>query len=502
MEEKNLYYKSTRGDKKRVLSAEAIIKGIADDGGLFVPETIPRLNKDLYKLKSIDYKELSFLIMKNFFTDYRQDELKDCINQAYDKKFDTKIIAPLNKKTGVYFLELYHGPTLAFKDMALSILPHLLKKAAQKLNLNQEIVILTATSGDTGKAALQGFANVEGAKIIVFFPYRGVSKIQERQMLTQEGTNTYAIGLKGNFDDAQRGVKEIFEDLVFNKKIEEKNYIFSSANSINIGRLIPQIVYYFYAYLNMLGGGEIKNGEKINIVVPTGNFGDILAAYYAKEMGLPVNKLICASNENRVLADFFKTGVYDKRRKLVMTISPSMDILVSSNLERLLWTISEREVQVVKELMNSLKEKGCYRIDSEMKKRLKDFYGGFVSQEESRQCIKEIFEKSKYLIDPHTAVAYAVYKKYIKETGDETKAIIVATASPFKFTKSVMVSIDSRFKKYDDFELIEKMSDLAQVPIPPGIRDIGKRPIRHKMVCEKEEMRTKIAEILTHRKEK
>jgi threonine synthase len=496
MQGKNLYYKSTRGDKKRVLSAEAIIKGIADDGGLFVPETIPQASKDLYKLKNTDYKELAFLIMKEFLTDYSQDELKDCINKAYDNKFDTEIIAPLSKKTGVYFLELYHGPTLAFKDMALSILPHLLKKAVQKLNLNQEIVILTATSGDTGKAALQGFANVEGTKIIVFFPYKGVSKIQERQMLTQEGVNTYVIGIKGNFDDAQRGVKEIFEDSAFNKKIGEKNYIFSSANSINIGRLIPQIVYYFYAYLNMLGEGEIKNGEKINIVVPTGNFGDILAAYYAKEMGLPVNKLICASNENRVLVDFFKTGVYDKRRKLFMTISPSMDILVSSNLERLLWAIGERDAKKVKRLMNSLKKKGYYRIDYETEEKLKDFYGGFALQEESRQCIKEVFEKSKYLIDPHTAVAYTVYKKYKKETGDKTKTVIVATASPFKFTKSVMESIDSRYKKFDDFELIEKMSDLAQVPIPSGIRHIEKKSIRHKMVCEKEEMRAKIAEIL------
>ena len=496
MQKNNLYYQSTRGNKKRALSAEAIIKGIADDGGLFVPKTIPRIDKDIYRLKSTDYKELAFLIMKKFFTDYRQDELKDCINKAYDNKFDTEIIAPLSKKMGVYFLELYHGPTLAFKDMALSILPHLLKKAAQKLNLSQKIAILTATSGDTGKAALQGFADVEGTKIIVFFPHKGVSEIQERQMLTQEGANTYVIGIKGNFDDAQRGVKEIFEDPVFNKKMGEKNYIFSSANSINIGRLIPQIVYYFYAYLKMLGEGEIKNGEKINITVPTGNFGDILAAYYAKEMGLPVNKLICASNENKVLPDFFETGIYDKRRELIMTISPSMDILVSSNLERLLWTISEREAQKVKELMNSLKEKGYYRIDSERKKKLKDFYGGFIPQEESRQCIKKIFEKSKYLIDPHTAVAYAVYKNYIKETGDKTKTIIVATASPFKFTKSVMESIDSQYEKSDDFELIEKMSDLTRIPIPPGIRDIEKKPIRHKMVCEKEEMRAKIAEIL------
>ncbi len=496
MQANNLYYQSTRGDKKRILSAEATIKGIADDGGLFVPETIPQINKGLYRFRSTDYKKLAFVIMKEFFTDYRQDELKDCINRAYDDKFDTDMIAPLSKKMGVYFLELYHGPTLAFKDIALSLLPHLLKKAALKLNMRQEIVILTATSGDTGKAALRGFAKVEGTKIIVFFPYKGVSKIQERQMLTQEGENTFVIGIRGNFDDAQRGVKEIFEDRVFNKKIGEKNYIFSSANSINIGRLIPQIVYYFYAYLNMLGEGEIKEGEKINIVVPTGNFGDILAAYYAKEMGLPVNKLICASNENKVLADFFETGVYDKRRKLLRTISPSMDILISSNLERLLWVISEREAQRVRGLMNSLKEKGYYRINSKMKRKLKDFYGGFAPQEESRQNIKEIFEESKYLIDPHTAVAYAVYKKYIQETGDKTKTVIVATASPFKFTKSVMESIDNRHKKSDDFELIKKMSDLAQIPIPPGIRDIEKKPIRHKTLCEKEEMRAKIAEIL------
>ena len=496
MQKNNLYYQSTRGEEERFLSAEAIIKGIAQGGGLFVPEAMPQVKKDFYSFKKADYKELAFLIMKKFFTDYAQDELKDSINQAYDHKFDTEVIAPLSKKMGAYFLELYHGPTLAFKDMALSLLPHLLKTAAQKLNLNQEIVILTATSGDTGKAALQGFANVEGTKIIVFFPYKGVSKIQERQMLTQEGANTYVIGIKGNFDDAQKGVKEIFEDPAFHQKIAEKNYLFSSANSINIGRLIPQIVYYFYAYLKMLGEDEIKEGEMINLAVPTGNFGDILAAYYAKEMGLPVNKLICASNENKVLADFFETGVYDKRRKLVPTISPSMDILVSSNLERLLWSASGRETQKVRELVNSLKEKGYYRIDSGMKKKLKDFYGGYASQDKSRQYIKEMFGKSKYLIDPHTAVAYAVYKEYIKASGDKSKTIIVATASPFKFTKSVMESIDSRYRKFDDFELIEKMSDLAQIPIPPGIKDIGKKPIRHKTVCEKEEMKTKIAEIL------
>jgi len=502
MQENNLHYKSTRGDKKRVLSAEAIIKGIADDGGLFVPETIPRVDKDIYKLKSINYKELAFLIMRRFFTDYHQDELKDCINRAYNNKFDTEIIAPLSKKMGAYFLELYHGPTLAFKDMALSLLPHLLKKAAQKLNIKQEIVILTATSGDTGKAALEGFADVPGTKIIVFFPQEGVSEIQKRQMLTQKGKNTYVIGIRGNFDDAQRGVKEIFEDPIFNEKMEEKNYIFSSANSINIGRLIPQIVYYFYAYLSMLESGETKVGEKINIAVPTGNFGNILAAYYAKSMGLPLHKLICASNENKVLANFLATGFYDKRRELVRTISPSMDILVSSNLERLLWDISEGKTEQVSELMNSLDKEGFYQITPDMKNKLEGFSGGFAREKEARYSIKEVFQESGYLIDPHTAVGYVVYKKYANETKDKTKTVIVATASPFKFTKSVMESIDSRYKKFDDFELIEKISDLAQIPIPPGIRGIKKKPIRHKIVCEKEEMRAKIAEILTYRKEK
>ncbi|NQT66471.1 MAG: threonine synthase, partial [Actinobacteria bacterium] len=343
-----LFYRSTRGTDNRIESSRAIVRGIATDGGLYVPEAVPQIDLPLDSLSRMDYGELALYIMSKFLTDFKEEELKYCIMKAYDKKFDSPQIAPLVEKGGAFFLELFHGPTLAFKDMALSILPYLLKIAADKNSIDKEIVILTATSGDTGKAALEGFTGVEGTKIIVFYPKDGVSKIQERHMTTQAGDNTYAVAIEGNFDDAQRGVKEIFEDPVFNKKMGEKNYIFSSANSINIGRLIPQIVYYFYAYLKMLGEGEIKNGEKINITVPTGNFGDILAAYYAKEMGLPVNKLICASNENKVLADFFETGVYDKRRELIMTISPSMDILVSSNLERLLWAISEREAQKLK----------------------------------------------------------------------------------------------------------------------------------------------------------
>ena len=496
MREDNLYYISTRSAEKKFISASAIVKGIADDGGLFVPETIPLLNMNLNKLKNFDYKELAFFVMKDFFNDYHEQELKYCINQAYDDKFDTPLIAPIFSKMGAYFLELYHGPTLAFKDMALSILPHLLIKAVQKLNLKQEIVILTATSGDTGKAALEGFVGVQGTKIIVFFPQKGVSEIQKRQMLTQEGENVNVIAIKGNFDDVQRGVKKIFEDSDFNKRMNEKNYLFSSANSINIGRLIPQIVYYFYAYLQLYKAGEIKNNEKINIVVPTGNFGNILAAYTAKEMGLPINKLICASNENKVLTDFFNTGIYDRRRELVATISPSMDILISSNLERLLWIINDKENKMVKTLMNSLNEKGYYKINSEAKKKLHCFYGEFASQDESRQRIKEVFEESKYLLDPHTAVGYAVYKKYINETRDRTKTVIAATASPFKFTKSVMESLDNRYKEFNDFELVDKMSDLAQIPIPPTIRNIEKKSIRHKMIWGKEEIGVRLAEIL------
>ncbi len=502
MKENHLYYQSTRGDNQKVvLSAEAIIQGMAKDGGLFVPVNIPRLilNQDFSKVKNIDYQTLAYLVMKEFFTDYQPEELIYSINQAYDSKFDSKAITPLCPKMGVYFLELFHGPTLAFKDLALSLLPHLLKKAVQKLGLpDKEIVILTATSGDTGKAALQAFANVEGTKIIVFFPHRGVSKIQERQMLTQEGENTLVIGLRGNFDDAQRGVKEIFEDPVFNKGMGEKGYLFSSANSINIGRLVPQVVYYFSAYGQMLSKGEIQKGEKINVVVPTGNFGNILAAFYAKEMGLPINRLICASNENKVLTDFFRSGVYDRRRELISTISPSMDILVSSNLERWLWSIHGKEAQKVKELMESLRNKGFYQItDTVAKQKLEDFYGEFASQEECRQSIKEVFEESKYLLDPHTAVAFTVYQKYRKETQDyKTKTVIAATASPFKFTKSVMESLDSRYQEFDDFALIKEMSDLIEVPVPVGIKDIEKRPIQHPLVCKKEEMKAEIAKFL------
>ncbi len=493
---KNIFYHSTRGNKEKKLSSEAIVYGIADDGGLFIPTEIPKIKMDYNQLKELDYNELAYRIMSKYLTDFSEAELKYCIEKAYNEKFDTNIIAPLEKKTGVYFLELFHGPTLAFKDMALSILPHLLQIALEKLNLNKEMVILTATSGDTGKAALEGFANVPGTKIIVFFPQEGVSEIQKRQMLTQKGENTHVIGISGNFDDAQRGVKEIFENQIFKDKVKKRNMILSSANSINIGRLVPQIVYYFYAYLKILKENDIKAGEKINIVVPTGNFGNILAAYYAREMGLPVNKLICASNDNRVLTDFFKSGIYDRRRELIMTISPSMDILISSNLERLLLIACHGKADQVNKILNDLSEKGFYKISPDMKKEFNGFYGEYAIQEEAIQCIREVFERSEYLMDPHTAVGHAVYKKYLSETKDRTKTVIVATASPFKFTKSVMGAIDEKYKKFDDFELIEKMADLLQNSIPMGIKDIKKKSILHKAVCNKGKMKEKLAEIL------
>ncbi|SHJ61119.1 threonine synthase [Paramaledivibacter caminithermalis] len=490
------FYKSTRSNDLTITSSEAIVKGLAHDGGLYVPIEFPVVEKSFEELMDMNYRELAFYIMKKYFTDFDDKELLECVNKAYDGKFEAEDIAPLVERKGVYFLELFHGPTLAFKDMALSILSHLLKTASKKLNITREIVILTATSGDTGKAALEGFADVDGIKIIVFFPEDGVSDIQKRQMITQKGKNTFVVGIEGNFDDAQRGVKEVFADKEFNEELDKKGYMFSSANSINIGRLIPQIVYYFSAYLNMLKEEKITKNERINIVVPTGNFGNILAAYYGKKMGLPVNKLICASNENNVLYDFINTGVYDIGREFKKTISPSMDILISSNLERLIYDLSGNDNDLVSDLMAKLKESGVYVISDEMKKGLKDFYGGYIDDDETCDTIKEVYEDSNYVIDTHTAVAYAVYKKYKKDTGDETKTIIASTASPFKFTRSVMKAIDANVEGYDDFKLIKEMSNITDMNIPKGIKDLEKREILHNRQCKNDEIKKVITDIL------
>ncbi len=491
-----IYYKSTRGNNKRVTASEAILKGIAEDGGLFVPSYIPDISLELEKLKNMEYKELAYFVMSKFLGDFTEEELKSCIEKAYNSKFDTEEIAPIKKVGDEFFLELFHGPTLAFKDMALTILPYLMKTSAKKQSLNEDIVILTATSGDTGKAALEGFANVEGTKIMVFFPQHGVSEVQRMQMITQKGDNTCVVGINGNFDDAQSAVKNIFSDREFNRKLKESGYVFSSANSINIGRLIPQIVYYFHGYFNILRKEEIKFGDRINVVVPTGNFGNILAAYYAKKMGLPINKLICASNDNKVICDFINTGIYNKNREFIVTLSPSMDILVSSNLERLLYIISGEDCDSVKTFMGSLNNEGSYEINETIKKNIEDFYGGFASESETLNSVNENFANQEYVIDTHTAVAHCVYKKYLKHTGDKTKTIIASTASPYKFTKYVMSAIDRKYEVVDDFQLIKELSAVSRTDIPNSIKNIESRPILHKTVCNKENIKETVSEFL------
>ncbi|MEY8000287.1 threonine synthase [Clostridium sp. Mt-5] len=494
---REIYYNSTRGLNENFTASEAILQGIAGDGGLFVPNNIPFINEEeLKECKHMNFKQLSLYISKKFFTDFDENELKKCIDMAYEHKFESEDIAPLNKEGNVFYLELFHGPTLAFKDIALCLLPHLMKAAAKKQNLRKDIVILTATSGDTGKAALEGFSDVEGTKVVVFFPEEGVSNIQKKQMITQTGTNVKVVGIKGNFDDAQREVKRIFNDVEFKKELEKKSYMFSSANSINIGRLIPQIVYYFHGYMELLRKGEIKFGEKINFAVPTGNFGNILAAYYSKKMGLPINRLLCASNENKVLYDFLNTGIYDAEREFLVTISPSMDILISSNLERLIYDISGRDAGIVKDLMDDLSKRGKYKISEHMKNEMKIFYGGFASDEETRQSIREVFNKYKYLMDTHTSVSYSVYKKYLRDTDDNTKTIIVSTASPFKFTRSVMGTLDDKYNSKDDFQLIEVMSKVAELKIPKPIEKLSKCKIQHSTVCEINQMESEVEKFL------
>ena len=491
-----LFYRSTRGTDNRIESSRAIVRGIATDGGLYVPEAVPQIDLSMGSLAQMDYTELALYIMSKFLTDFKEEELKYCIEKAYDKKFDDPRIAPLVEKGGAFFLELFHGPTLAFKDMALSILPYLLKIAADKNSIDKEIVILTATSGDTGKAALEGFTGVEGTKIIVFYPKDGVSKIQERQMTTQAGDNTYAVAIEGNFDDAQRGVKEIFSDREFNGILNKSGYILSSANSINIGRLVPQVVYYVYAYLNLRKSGKIKSNEVINIVVPTGNFGNILAAYYSKKMGLPVGKLICASNENNVLYDFINTGVYDRKRRLIVTSSPSMDILVSSNLERLLYDISGSNADIINNLIGDLDKKGEFKITGDMKDRMVDFYGGFATDKETFETIKYVFFKFNYLIDTHTAVGYNVYQKYIQVTGDRSKTVIASTASPFEFPGSVAKAIDEKYAGMDDFSLLEVISEISGLKVPEAVKGLERRKILHNTVCMETQMEDVITDIL------
>ena len=482
-------YRSTRGNGSTVTASNAILKGLSEDGGLFVPDQIPALEVPMEQLAQMSYQEVAYEVMSRFLTDFTEEELKKCIQSAYDQKFDTDVIAPLVKADGAYYLELFHGSTIAFKDMALSILPYLLTTAAKKNGVTNDIVILTATSGDTGKAAMAGFADVPGTKIIVFYPKDGVSPIQEKQMVTQKGDNTYVVAIRGNFDDAQTGVKKIFNDSEMKAELADAGYQFSSANSINIGRLVPQIVYYVYAYANLYKTGQIQPGEEINVVVPTGNFGNILAAYYAKNMGLPIKKLICASNDNKVLFDFFTTGTYDRNREFILTTSPSMDILISSNLERLIYRIAGADASKDQELMKALSEQGKYEITDKMRAQLHDFCGYYASEDETAKKIAKVYGDTGYVLDPHTAVASCAYEKYVADTKDETKTVIASTASPYKFTRSVMEAIDKeKYGSMSDFDLVDELNKISGVDVPNAIEEIRTAPVRHKTVCDAADM--------------
>lgn len=493
----NLVYHSTRNSEETATASEAILKGLTSDGGLFVPDSIPKLNVSLEDLTQMSYQEIAYAVMKEFLTDFTEEELKTCINNAYDSKFDTEEIAVTKKVDGAYYLELFHGATIAFKDMALSILPHLLVTSARKNNVKNEIVILTATSGDTGKAALAGFADVPGTKIIVFYPKSGVSPIQEKQMVTQKGDNTYVIGIKGNFDDAQTGVKKIFSNKELAKVMNDNGFQFSSANSINIGRLVPQVVYYVKAYADLLKQGALKAGEPMNVVVPTGNFGNILASYYAKQMGIPIGKFVCASNKNKVLFDFFETGKYDRNREFYVTTSPSMDILISSNLERMIYRIAGNDAKQCAKFMAALTKDGEYVITDAMKAELSEFFGAFGSEEETAVKIKEVYDKEGYVMDTHTAVAAVAYDKYKAATGDDkTPTVIASTASPYKFTRSVMDAIDPAYDAEDDFELVDELNKVSKTAIPKAIEEIRTAPVLHDTVCETAAMEDEVKKIL------
>lgn len=491
-----LSYQSTRGGENGLTASQAILKGLADDGGLFMPTFIPKLDVPLETLASMTYQETAYQVMKLFLNDFTEEELRFCVDRAYDTKFDTKEIVPFVKVDGAYYLELFHGATIAFKDMALSILPYLMTTAAKKNHVENEIVILTATSGDTGKAAMAGFADVPGTRIIVFYPKGGVSRVQELQMVTQKGDNTAVVAIHGNFDDAQTGVKKIFGDKEFAKKLAAKGFQLSSANSINIGRLVPQIVYYVYAYGKMVGNGEIQSGDEINVTVPTGNFGNILAAYFAKQMGAPIKTLICASNDNKVLYDFFRTGTYDRKREFMLTSSPSMDILISSNLERLIYLSAGSDAAVNKRLMDELGREGAYTVTDEMKEFMKDFCGGYATEEENAAEIRRLYKDTGYIIDTHTGVASCVYRNYVRETGDRTPAVIASTASPYKFSHSVMEAVSGNQEGRDEFAVIDELCQISGVAIPRAVEEIRNAQIRHKRESSVPDMEQTVAEIL------
>ncbi len=484
-------YLSTRGKDSCNSSAEAIIKGLASDRGLFVPENMPKLPFAIEEIKDKDYLSIAAAVLGAFFPDYTEEEIMNCVRSAYDEKFEDRSIAPLVKVGDVNILELFHGKTAAFKDMALSILPYLLTTAIKKLGEKDKVVILTATSGDTGKAALEGFADVDGTEILVFYPKEGVSQVQEKQMISQEGDNTHVFSIRGNFDNAQSGVKEIFNDEALKVRLGEKGIKLSSANSINIGRLVPQVAYYVWAYAQMIKNDEISLGEEVNVVVPTGNFGNILAAYYAKMMGIPFGKFICASNDNKVLTDFINTGEYNIDRDFYLTISPSMDILISSNLERLLYYILDNNGEEVAKLMTSLEKEKVYKLSDDSKAKLSEFFGGYADERSTKEVIGRVYGEKNYLLDTHTAVAYKVYEDYKKETGDSRATIIASTASPYKFSENVAKSIGLE-ECEDGFESLEKLSEATGVKVPKGLQGLRGKKILHDKTIDVEDMKNTV----------
>lgn len=495
-----MYYNSTRDNSCRVAAAQAISRGISSEGGLFVPEAFPQLSMDeLQGLVGKSYNEKAKAVLSKFLTDFSAEELANCVDCAYTaEKFDSGNISEIAKVgEQAYLLELWHGPTCAFKDMALQLLPHLLTVSAEKTVPGKEIVVLVATSGDTGKAALEGFKDVSGTKMLVFYPVHGVSNMQKLQMTTQEGGNVAVCAIEGNFDDAQSGVKKIFTDPDVLKELEKNGQMFSSANSINWGRLVPQIVYYVAAYTSLVEQGEISLGEQVNVVVPTGNFGNILAAYYAKGMGLPVGKLICASNRNKVLTDFLRTGVYDKNREFHTTPSPSMDILISSNLERLLYDLCGKDDAQIREWFSALAKEGRYSVTPEVLSKLRaGFYGGYCTDEETLSTIGKVFREYGYLSDTHTAVGLKVYEDYVQVTGDTAKTIIASTASPYKFTGSVLKAITKDPIPEDDFAQVELLAKLSGTTPPASLLALKDKKVRFTGSVQKEEMVEQVLRML------
>ena len=488
-----MLYNSTRNSNVKVNSAEAITQGISVEGGLFVPENIPVLSLDEIKaVGNMNYADRAAYVFSKYLTDFTEAEIHYCTDNAYStKNFETESIAEIaHLFDGTYMLELWHGPTCAFKDMALQILTYFLTTSAKKINLDKKIVILVATSGDTGKAALEGFKDVEGTSILVFYPEDGVSPMQKRQMKTQEGGNVGVCAIKGNFDDCQNGVKAIFTDDEVKNQLENAGLMFSSANSINWGRLVPQIVYYISSYAELVKDGEIELGEKINIVVPTGNFGNILAAYYAKHMGIPVNKLICASNVNNVLTDFINTGVYDRNRQFYATVSPSMDILISSNLERLLYLMTDRNDEVIRDWFGKLSSEGRYEVTDDVKAKLADeFWAGFCSDDETKETISAVYGKYSYTCDTHTAVAVKVYEDYKKATEDTTKTVIASTASPYKFSAAVLGALEGAESDIDEYAKVDRIAELSKLPVPAALADLKNKPLRFNDVIEKSDQK-------------